>query len=699
MPRLVDLPAELVQEVLSLLDPSSFYICLLTNKFLRQHALGSKNLLLHQLAQVPGDRSILPRIREDTLSLLLLFQKRAAKHLFNGVSQMTDINLWRTYPSMDRRISNILPWYDDYPCRVCGESKGDHSFTSKPSNRHVFLEVPAKNAVLQIHILKENCTGNGPFEMSYIISQESLWGHQSTTSGTRNGQSREVLQIAWQGDCPIGLCVPTPTLAILSGHSYLSEVELVIVRLHTHFGPRIQARYNIKAPAEAQAVAALAFTPEGDPTITWQCRYHCYKFVKYSSSKNLDGSHHFTRTHETMLYADDVAPDRITHVQIRRGMAIFFPRLFQMPFWVGRMHLDPMWDRMIFSRQEISMPAGVAGVTTSRQGIYLTQRHLHKLLDADMNQHELCVNAVLKLFISRDEYHMTTGGLALQGAYIVKTICASDSSCKGFDPLAATNGRLYYVYVARLADTPSLENLPTIGLKVAVSPRSYRIALAAWRTLKIYSINPKVFLSSDRSSYGSDYGNASTYCDAYPTNAWRSGYYNNYTREEEHVVLEPVALLSTGVIHAMRWINEDELWALTDEGVCQWNVGVWATDDIDYGECQQSFFGLLTVVSPHDIITKDTLDKLQANIAPDNLSKAETCVLLVHSNLCDLRFNDIFKACLRNVTKYTSKSPVKPVAGHAKESSDKECDRFPLIPPNNSSIGGSQISEMRLKTL
>lgn len=481
---------------------------------------------------------------------------------------------------MNRNISNILPWYDDYPCRVCVNAGCDDRFVaSKPSNRCVFLEVPAKNAAVQIHGFEENRTRNGPFDVSYIISREFLWGHLSATLGTRDLQSREVFKIAWQGCCPVGLCDPAPTLAILSGNSHLTELELVTIKLRPRFGPRIQERYSIEAPLGAEAVAALAFTAEGDPTITWQCHYHRYNFVQYSSATTLDGPHLLTQTAEDTLNWEELATNRVTHVELRRDKAIFFSRLFQMPFCVATMNSSPKWDRssLFFPREETSMPAGVAGVTSSRQGIYLAQRHLHKLLDADLNQHEPCVNAVLKLFISRDKYHIAPGGRALQGAYIVRTIRSSGDSCEAFDPLAR-NGTLYYRYVARLADTPSFENLPTIGLKVAVSPHSYRIALAAWRTLRIYALNPKVFLSSNRASYGpSDNGNAFTYCDLYPTDAWRSGYYNNLAREEEHVLLEPVEVPSTGVIHALRWVSEDELWALTDEGICRWNIGVWAT--------------------------------------------------------------------------------------------------------------------------
>ncbi|KAF9740409.1 hypothetical protein PMIN01_03044 [Paraphaeosphaeria minitans] len=555
MPRtLLDLPAEIVQHVLFMLDPPTFYVCLLTNKGLREHALQSRKVLLHQIAQVPGDRNIIPRDRKDTQPLLSIFNKRAARHLFSGVPRMADINLWKACPSMNRSISNIFPWYDDYPCRCCAARLGVDLFValSKPSDKYMFVEVPAKNAVLQVHYLEGNWSGDGPFRWSHVISQDFLWGHLSATSDTLDTEGRKVLRTAWQGGCPICLEEHTPTLAVLSGQSHLTNLELVIIKIHPHFGPSIQARYSIEAPPEAEAVAALAFTSEGKPTITWQWRFGCYVFILYDSIETPDGSHHLTWSDKAVLGSDLTGTERITHVQVRSGKAIFLTRTFQMPLCSGGTNAAT-WAHTMFSKEVTSLPAGVAGVTTSRRGIYLTQRHLHRHWNPIVHQHYACANAVLKLFLSRDEYHIHPDGPALQGAYIVRTLHASDDACNPFDPLV-TNNTLYHRYVARLADTPCLHNLPSIGLKV--------------------------FLSPDHGLYGprpSDDGNAFTYCDIYPTAAWRSGYYNNWTREDEHVLLEPVAVPSTGVIHALRWVSEDELWAVTDEGVCRWNLGVRAT--------------------------------------------------------------------------------------------------------------------------
>jgi hypothetical protein len=477
---------------------------------------------------------------------------------------------------MDRSLSNIFPWYDDYPCRDCTKAGNDHRFVPwKPSHRGVFLEVSSKNAVLQVHSVGGNRTDNGPLETAYMISSEFLWGGLPAAFDKRGAGSRDVAQIAWQGGCPTGLCTSTPTLAILFGGLNLTDLELVTITLHPHFGPRIQARYNLEAPQEAHAVVALAMTSEGDPTITWQCYHHLYKFIKYGSVADLNGTQYLTQTNEATLKPSTVDPDRITHVVIRRNRAMFFPRIFQIPFWVGDMVFPsgPASSDSMFSREETSLPAGVSGVVTPRQGIYLAQRHIHGSWDAALNGNEPCVNGVLKLFISRDKYHVHQVVPARQGAYIMRTI-QWPTSCEGFDPHARNDTS--YRFVARLADTPSFENLPTIGLKVAVSPRSCRIALAAWRTLRVYSIEPKVFLLPDRASYSSNAGNAHTYCDPSPTPAWRSGYYSNWTHEEEQVVLEPLELSSTGVIHALHWTSECELWALTDEGVCRWNVSVWA---------------------------------------------------------------------------------------------------------------------------
>jgi hypothetical protein len=496
---------------------------------------------------------------------------------------MADIHLWKAHPSMDRILSNIFPWYDDYPCRDCDKAGNDHRFVPwKPSHRCVFLEVPSKNAVLQVHSLGGKRTEHGLLETAYMISPEFLWGHLHAAIDKRGAGSRDVVQIAWQGGCPTGLCISTPTLAMLFGQLHHTDLELVTITLHPHFGPRIQARYNLEAPREALAVAALAITLEGDPTITWQCQHHLYKFVRYSSVTDLNGTQYLTNTNEATLKSSTVAPDRITHIAIRRNRAMFFPRIFQIPFWVGDIDFPsgPAGGASVFSREETSLPAGVVGVVTPRVGIYLAQRHIHGSWDAILNSDEPCVNGVLKLFISRDKYHINQVVPARQGAYIVRTIQW---------PTHAKNDTLGYKFVARLANTPSFENLPTNGLKVAVSPRSRRIALAAWRTLRVYSIEPKVFLLPDRSSYNSNDGNAYTYCDPKPIAAWRSGYYNNWTHEEEQVVLEPLELSSTGVIHVLHWTSEYELWALTDEGVCRWNVGVWANAQKTVSELGQNY--------------------------------------------------------------------------------------------------------------
>lgn len=63
MTLLLDLPAEIVQHVLYMLDPASFYLSLLTSKHMRLHALQSKRLLLHQLVCYTNTRQSLSKTR------------------------------------------------------------------------------------------------------------------------------------------------------------------------------------------------------------------------------------------------------------------------------------------------------------------------------------------------------------------------------------------------------------------------------------------------------------------------------------------------------------------------------------------------------------------------------------------------------------------------------------------------------------
>lgn len=572
---LLGLPAEILQHVLYLLDPSSFYLCLLTNKIFRQHALQSKRLLLHHLDQIPGKRGFPHRVLKDAALLLSVFGKRAAKQLSHGASRMANTHVWETYLSLDRNLSDIVPWYDNTVCKECVQTTSNIGrVTSKSSERSAILEVHAAARSLKIHDSGQSLRNNERPRKSYLISSRFL-SNLLSTHDQNILEDHRIVQIAWKGSCRGRQCASTPTLAVLLSRPFLAGMVCVIISVDPDFGPIIQANYDIEAPSDANEVAALAIDPEGDLTIIWQCQHWEYKLVRYNPM-TFDGLHYLAQTNEMVLPSHNIVPHRIKKVCIHGDRILLYTRLFQMPFWIGTMPLKPDESfQNTFSREETSLPADSQTVITSRQGIYLGQRHLHKVRGPDLIDGEpTCVNAVLKLFISRDKHH-TTLTAARQGVYVVRMYEDSDS-CKFFDPYAS-NGSSQYLFVARLTDTPSLDNLPTIGLKTAVSPRGYRVALAAWRTLKIYAINPEAFLIPKYAPRHSTKVHGFMVSN-YNRRMKRLGleFFSNRPREANYVLLEPVDIQNTGVIHALHWISEDELWALTDEGICQWNFGVLA---------------------------------------------------------------------------------------------------------------------------
>ncbi|KAF2745509.1 hypothetical protein M011DRAFT_469565 [Sporormia fimetaria CBS 119925] len=130
---------------------------------------------------------------------------------------------------------------------------------------------------------------------------------------------------------------------------------------------------------------------------------------------------------------------------------------------------------------------------------------------------------------------------------------------------------LEHVFVAQLADLPPLDNLSSLGFKVAVSKRAHRIAIASWKTVRVWSLDPMAFLDPE-------HGLRDPKTDAVPGDyAYTEGcgwqYYDCGSFERDCVVLEPVELPSQGVVLSLEFRGEDELWGVCDSGLVRWYFG------------------------------------------------------------------------------------------------------------------------------
>jgi hypothetical protein len=270
---------------------------------------------------------------------------------------------------------------------------------------------------------------------------------------------------------------------------------------------------------------------------------------------------------------------------IQAGNVHLCPTAVPLPFWtlLSQLRADGSDNEFLradgsddeFHRRTTYLPDSVEAFPRPSIGRAIACHHHHMVQDQDLNAGApTCLNAALELMIARDELDseypiIRNSHLTRKGAYLLKALDYSPS-CVPFD-MDRDYPNLEHLLVAELADCP-IDDLSSIGLKLAVSPRAYRIAIAHWRTLFIYSLDPKAFLDP---GYGLPLGGGVpgdyAYIQGCGWHFYRCGEFAGAC-----VILKPVKLECTGVIFGLEWRNEDELWGWTEEGVVRWNIGVGA---------------------------------------------------------------------------------------------------------------------------
>lgn len=152
------------------------------------------------------------------------------------------------------------------------------------------------------------------------------------------------------------------------------------------------------------------------------------------------------------------------------------------------------------------------------------------------------------------------------GAFLLKAI-EFPSQCNTFRPDHDYRD-LHHIFVAKLSGLPDLHNLSSLGLRLAVSRRSRRIAMASWKTVIIWSLDPAAFLDP---SYDLQMRVLGDYA-FFELCGW--GFYHCYKIEGDYVVLEGIELANPGgVVYHLAFRGENELWGWTEKGLVKWNFG------------------------------------------------------------------------------------------------------------------------------
>jgi hypothetical protein len=565
------LPAELIAQILFELDPASFYICLQTSRLFRAHALASTKLLHEQLYRIPGERVFYDDVISNADYLLKLFGKRATQHLFNGVERMADMHIWRAAPSMDRKTSCIVRWTDlEHEKAV---SRGVLLPRDCGYNALLFLEVKSAESIVNIYSIQDS-----GLTLKYVISPHMVSQHLPA-HGECSTYAYTVARVATETEKHIKKSGP-PRLAILYAptHQPLDPVNdwLVVIcfRLEPDHGPMITEIYRAHADTcpDKNAIVDMALNADGNPVIVHRTsiRHSTYRVVAYRN--RYDETMLKRRTeplYETLMQSPPHAEEHIGSLAIQGRNIHLCHAAIPLPYWTLMYPHEVATSRGDgFMRRDTSLPDMVESFPKQSLGRVLARHHHHRIEDKDLNDGvPTCVNTALELMIARDDVDALYGERTRQGIFLLKALQYADS-CQPFD-MDIDYPTLHHVFVAKL-DGLALDNLSSIGLKLSVSPHAHRIAIAHWRTVLVYALDPNAFL---------DPAHIEANGDAVPGDyAYIEGcgwqYYESSDFERDCVILKPVQLECKGVVFGLEWRDEDELWGWTEEGVVRWRVGV-----------------------------------------------------------------------------------------------------------------------------
>jgi hypothetical protein len=373
------------------------------------------------------------------------------------------------------------------------------------------------------------------------------------------------------------------------------DICMVVVRFHLEreHGPRITDIYDIpRSYALCKAsVTDMILNSHGNPMIAYRtsndrlesqldCSTHSfchrYSICTYVNTTGFKGGWppKLTEKSEEIVLNTENPGITVGSFDVRgakQQRIHLCPTTIPVPWWTltNLPTANPLGIKPSYERRINHLPHTVEAFSRPSLGHVLATHHHHRIEDPSLNDGApTCVNTALELMISRQEPDAHFGATR-QGIFLLKALHYPDS-CEPFDK-DKDYASLQHVFVAELAGL-DLNNLSSIGIKLAISPNSTRIAIAHWRSLRIYALDPVAFLDPEYAIPNGD-GVPGDY--AYIEGCgWQ--YYSSNRFEKECVVLEPVKLESKGVVFGLEWRNEDELWGWTDGGVVRWRMGVGA---------------------------------------------------------------------------------------------------------------------------
>lgn len=639
---LLQLPSELLLDILGFLDPTSFYQCLLACKTILSHVRGSKKLLRQQIDNVPGAKGWdVARVLSimSASQLFAIFTERARHHLLHAPADLTHFKL-----PLKRFKFGAFGTCSCFP------------------NPHAYMAlVNVKSGAIGIHRMEKGAKST----LKCIVSPHHL----------HLGRSEEiqfkVLKCAFSeaestAECPKKLAVlysyhlpgsnTGPFVKVAQQQSKLFT-KLVVWRLWDPIGVVAETVDDIYV-GDGREPAALGVNPDGIPFVA----FHSPERALGSSPWDDWDFPTWEAEHCSTPYRDPMDPSSII-ARTGKDEGLLTPSevvvkgnrvLFSFP-----LAPTPQWELDDYSQSSTLVPNFDSFEGLARVGI--VRRDFGGLILADRHK---CIPKTIPLHVNEAlQLHFQSHG-ELAGAYIIKAVDISEE-CNPYDETLRYRSMQSKIVAQLDGLDMSASRASSLGLILAVSIDGTRIAVASWDGVQVWTVNPLAFFMDVKGRIGVENANVAAHrrlrnstsahsCGAEsdsstdndeclidsessesdnlsistdstdsidstvstePSNSpdtsgpsddddslssssvgdpnvgnWlcRCGWdyyscggrkqltddeHNMFAPFDEIVKIQPVSLPRCGIVHSLKFAEEDVLWAWTDRGPVCWRLG------------------------------------------------------------------------------------------------------------------------------
>ncbi|KAI9844271.1 MAG: hypothetical protein M1837_005681 [Sclerophora amabilis] len=527
---LLSLPLELLQHVLRLTDPGTFSLAIRSCRSIRDAGTNDTELLMGQLYALPGDKQALRRLGVDQLRRT--FTSRARRNL-SGLDLVVDVEKFDTtiFHAIDVPRSTFQSGKDPYLLLVCHDEpviqlyqleakEIRHRASLRPEFsladlRLLRVAMNGKQDVAGLYECKDtiipasrHSTYASPFEQNLRVVTYHNPGPGIASSGL---DSQEVMEIQEKkGHDAVALAIANSGTIAISSMDHESRENSLIFLYRDDKEMRIFG-FGEKLPfLTGQLLRSSSHAEHGSDSYP---RLRVYHVVATTSVGSMISDLSFT--HQS---------DQIN----------LFESGFPVQWFAHDVEDAENDDEFRYTYSSLDCPF-YGEHRGPREG---GGDPCHKVYLAFMMQ-----NATFSSHIVR-----------------IRQDDSPQSPCDhiiDLSPGRRDHGMSEEIR-AQLDGVPSA--LHALGNRLAISPQGTRIAIANWRQLKIWVLEPKQLLESAESL--------------------QTGYYPaSWYDDGDLLHLPPIEIASEGVIHRICFAGEDHLWALTDLGLVKWTLGTLRSDD------------------------------------------------------------------------------------------------------------------------